>query len=167
MASYGEVGREEQDILDAITASLLETLNHPKFKCRQCDLEYSSQAELADHMDRRHQQASEVGRGERTGKYPCARCYQTFGSEYAASVHPTKHSWCEWWAEHEDKTNPKFRFISCPFRTCHMGFKNKAELEVHLLRVHPEFRCNRSGCGEGFHTEDELNEHIWYTHGLF
>ena len=145
MASYGEVGREEQDIMDAITASLLETLTFPKFKCHQCELEYSSQAELADHMDRRHQRAS----------------------EYDASVQRARHSWGEWWAEHKDKTNPKFRFVSCPFRTCHMGFKNKAELEVHLLRVHPEFRCHRSGCGEGFHTEDELNEHIWYTHGLF
>ena len=102
----------------------------PKFKCHQCDLEYSSQAELADH------QASEIGRGERTGKYPCAKCYRSFDNEYQASFHQAQHerSWDYGWAAHRTKTTP--RFISCPVRFCHMGFKTEAELQAHLRRVH-------------------------------
>ena len=102
----------------------------PEFMCHQCDLEYSSQAELADH------QASEVGRGERTGKYPCAKCYRSFDNEYVASVHQAKHdrNWDWGWAAHRNKTAP--RFISCPIRFCHMGFKTQTELQAHLRRVH-------------------------------
>ena len=172
---------EQREIELAIAASLENMrLDRPpalrkpidKYMCDKCDLKFSSQEELADHMDM-YQQAFEVGRGERTDKkdrqmtYPCAKCHQLFHSDYDASEHRAMHerSWDDGWAAHRAKRDT--RIFGCPKFKCYAAFTNQDALDGHRLREHAKFRCSRIKCGKGFDTEDDLAYHVWETHGLF